>query len=176
MESQSAAHELALTKLQNQEAALKDSLAKMAALSEGLAKDKVELNRILLQVSSVDFVHEYCDWIYLSKTFLLTNSKQWQDSANVIKHSLWLYQHAKLSKALIFLIAPKDNPARFSLGVRYVKSVFNIPQSAWKSILTTPISYHKYSTCLEFTIWYPVVRREPRGSRVVLHVSEGFSA
>lgn len=52
MESQSAAHELALTKLQNQEAALKDSLAKMAALSEGLAKDKVELNRILLQVSS----------------------------------------------------------------------------------------------------------------------------
>lgn len=52
MESQSAAHELAFTKLQNQEAALKDSLAKMAALSEGLAKDKVELNRILLQVSS----------------------------------------------------------------------------------------------------------------------------
>lgn len=52
MESQSAAHELAFTKLQNQEAALKDSLAKMAALSEGLAKDKVELSRILLQVSS----------------------------------------------------------------------------------------------------------------------------
>lgn len=52
MESQSAAHERALTKLQNQEAALKDSLAKMAALSEGLAKDKVELNRVLLQVSN----------------------------------------------------------------------------------------------------------------------------
>lgn len=52
MESQNAAHELALTKLQNQEAALNDSLAKMAALSEGLAKDKVELNRIILQVSS----------------------------------------------------------------------------------------------------------------------------
>ncbi|XP_063747285.1 rootletin [Eleginops maclovinus] len=49
MESQSAAHELALIKHQNQEAAVKDSLAKMAALSEGLAKDKVELNRILLQ-------------------------------------------------------------------------------------------------------------------------------
>ncbi|XP_068447240.1 rootletin isoform X3 [Clinocottus analis] len=49
MESQSAAHELALTRLQHQEAALKDSLAKMAALGEGLAKDKVELNRILLQ-------------------------------------------------------------------------------------------------------------------------------
>lgn len=52
MESRSAAHELALTKLQHQEAALHDSLAKMAALIEGLAKDKVELNRILLQVSS----------------------------------------------------------------------------------------------------------------------------
>lgn len=52
MEAQSTAHELALTKLQNQEATLKDSLAKMAALSEGLAKDKVELNHILLQVSS----------------------------------------------------------------------------------------------------------------------------
>lgn len=52
MESQCAAQELALTRLQNQEAALKDSLAKMAALSEGLAKDKVELNRVLLQVSS----------------------------------------------------------------------------------------------------------------------------
>lgn len=51
MESQSAAQELALTKLQNQEAALEDSLAKMAALGEGLAKDKVALNRILLQVS-----------------------------------------------------------------------------------------------------------------------------
>ncbi|KAI9542517.1 hypothetical protein NQZ68_019199 [Dissostichus eleginoides] len=49
MDSQSAAHELALTKLKNQEAAVKDSLAKMAALSEGLAKDKVELNQILLQ-------------------------------------------------------------------------------------------------------------------------------
>ncbi|XP_034091518.1 rootletin isoform X3 [Gymnodraco acuticeps] len=49
MASQCATHELALTKLKNQEAAVKDSLAKMAALSEGLAKDKVELNRILLQ-------------------------------------------------------------------------------------------------------------------------------
>uniref|UniRef100_A0A3B4GVC1 Ciliary rootlet coiled-coil, rootletin family member 2 n=1 Tax=Pundamilia nyererei TaxID=303518 RepID=A0A3B4GVC1_9CICH len=49
IESQSAAQELAFNKLQNQEAALKDSLDKMAALSEGLAKDKVELSRILLQ-------------------------------------------------------------------------------------------------------------------------------
>ncbi|KAI4829341.1 hypothetical protein KUCAC02_023387 [Chaenocephalus aceratus] len=49
MESQCATHELALTNLKNQEAAVKDSLAKMAALSEGLAEDKVELNRIVLQ-------------------------------------------------------------------------------------------------------------------------------
>lgn len=51
MESHCTAQQLALTKMQTQEAALKDSLAKMAALSEGLAKDKVELNRVLLQVS-----------------------------------------------------------------------------------------------------------------------------
>lgn len=56
LESQCAAQELAFTKLQNQEAALKDSLAKMAALSEGLANDKVELNRILLQVSRCEIV------------------------------------------------------------------------------------------------------------------------
>lgn len=56
LESQCAAQELAFTKLQNQEAALKDSLAKMAALSEGLANDKVELNRILLQVSRCEVV------------------------------------------------------------------------------------------------------------------------
>lgn len=53
MECKSTAQELILTKLQNQEADLKDSLAKMAALSQGLAKDKVELNRVLLQVSTV---------------------------------------------------------------------------------------------------------------------------
>lgn len=59
MESQSAAHELALAKLRTQEAAQTDSLAKMAALSEGLAKDKVELNRILLLVSSLEQLDEH---------------------------------------------------------------------------------------------------------------------
>lgn len=52
MESQCAAHQLSLTKHSNQEASLQDSLVKTAALSQGLAKDKVELNRLLLQVSS----------------------------------------------------------------------------------------------------------------------------
>lgn len=51
MESQCAAHQLSLTKHRNQEASLQDSLAKTAALSQGLAMDKVELNRLLLQVS-----------------------------------------------------------------------------------------------------------------------------
>lgn len=41
---------MTLTKLQSEAAALRDSLDKMGALSEGLAKDKVELNRVLLQV------------------------------------------------------------------------------------------------------------------------------
>ncbi|XP_028300551.1 rootletin [Gouania willdenowi] len=52
MESQNAAQEFALTKLQSQEATLKDSLDKMAALSEGLAKDKVELSCILLHTEA----------------------------------------------------------------------------------------------------------------------------
>lgn len=51
METDAASQQSALTKLQNQLAALKDSLTKMAALNEGLAKDKVELSRIVLQVS-----------------------------------------------------------------------------------------------------------------------------
>lgn len=46
----SAKQEALVAKLHHQEAGLKDSLAKMVALSEGLAKDKVELNRLLLQV------------------------------------------------------------------------------------------------------------------------------
>lgn len=51
MESQLAAKDCALAKLQNQEADLKDTVVKMAALSEGLAKDKVALSRIVMQVS-----------------------------------------------------------------------------------------------------------------------------
>ncbi|MED6266669.1 hypothetical protein CHARACLAT_004383 [Characodon lateralis] len=49
MECHSAAQESLLIKLQSQLTTLKDSLIKMAALSEGLATDKVELNRIVLQ-------------------------------------------------------------------------------------------------------------------------------
>ncbi|KAF6724225.1 Rootletin [Oryzias melastigma] len=49
MEFQLAAKDCALTKLHNQEADLKDTVVKMAALSEGLAKDKVALSRIVMQ-------------------------------------------------------------------------------------------------------------------------------
>ncbi|KAJ3599859.1 hypothetical protein NHX12_033813, partial [Muraenolepis orangiensis] len=48
-EASKAEQEMHLNRLQTQEAALRDSLAKMGALSEGLASDKVELNRLLLQ-------------------------------------------------------------------------------------------------------------------------------
>ncbi|XP_019752700.1 rootletin isoform X1 [Hippocampus comes] len=51
-ECRSATQEALVAKLHHQEAGLKDSLAKMVALSEGLAKDKVELNRLLLQAET----------------------------------------------------------------------------------------------------------------------------
>nr|XP_061790393.1 rootletin-like [Nerophis lumbriciformis] len=46
------AQEALVVKLRHQEAGLKDSLAKMVALGEGLAKDKVELNHLLLQTEA----------------------------------------------------------------------------------------------------------------------------
>ncbi|RVE73900.1 hypothetical protein OJAV_G00035780 [Oryzias javanicus] len=49
MEIQLTAKDCALTKLHNQEADLKDTVVKMAVLSEGLAKDKVALSRIVMQ-------------------------------------------------------------------------------------------------------------------------------
>lgn len=42
--------ELAINKLKAEEASLRDSLSKMSSLNEGLAQDKTELNRILIQV------------------------------------------------------------------------------------------------------------------------------
>lgn len=40
-----------LHKSRAEEAALKDALAKMQALNEGLGQDKIELNKIIMQVS-----------------------------------------------------------------------------------------------------------------------------
>ncbi|XP_077390200.1 uncharacterized protein sned1 isoform X5 [Festucalex cinctus] len=51
-ECRGTAQEALVAKLHQQEAGLKDSLAKMVALSEGLAKDKVDLNRLLLQAEA----------------------------------------------------------------------------------------------------------------------------
>ena len=44
--------EVEINKLKTEEAALKDALLKMQALNEGLGQDKIELNRIILQVTS----------------------------------------------------------------------------------------------------------------------------
>ena len=45
--------ELEVNKLRTEEAALRDSLHKMQALNEGLGQDKIELNKIIMQVSWV---------------------------------------------------------------------------------------------------------------------------
>ena len=42
--------ELEVNKLRTEEAALRDSLLKMQALNEGLGQDKIELNKIIMQV------------------------------------------------------------------------------------------------------------------------------
>ena len=44
--------ELEVNKLRTEEAALRDSLHKMQALNEGLGQDKIELNKIIMQVSN----------------------------------------------------------------------------------------------------------------------------
>ena len=53
--------ELEVNKLRTEEAALRDSLLKMQALNEGLGQDKIELNKIIMQVSVshllIFFVH-----------------------------------------------------------------------------------------------------------------------
>ena len=43
-----------INQLKTEEAALKDALLKMQALNEGLGQDKIELNRIILQVRGGD--------------------------------------------------------------------------------------------------------------------------
>jgi len=40
-----------LHKSRSEESALKDALVKMQALNEGLGQDKIELNKIIMQVS-----------------------------------------------------------------------------------------------------------------------------
>lgn len=50
VEATNAELELSLHKMKSEDAELRDSLAKMGALNEGLAQDKVNLNRVILQV------------------------------------------------------------------------------------------------------------------------------
>ena len=42
--------EVEINKLKSEEATLRDALLKMQALNEGLGQDKIELNRIIMQV------------------------------------------------------------------------------------------------------------------------------
>lgn len=43
--------ELEINKAKTEEATLKDALLKMQAMNEGLGQDKVELNKIIMQVT-----------------------------------------------------------------------------------------------------------------------------
>ena len=49
-ELQKAELELEINKAKTEEATLKDALLKMQAMNEGLGQDKVELNKIIMQV------------------------------------------------------------------------------------------------------------------------------
>lgn len=49
-ESRNAELSLLVNKLQSEEAALRDSLAKVGSLNESLAQDKADLNTYILQV------------------------------------------------------------------------------------------------------------------------------
>lgn len=69
-ESSNAELSLLLNKLQSEDAALRDSLAKMGSMNEGLAQDKADLNTYILQVqifslyliSEVSPKHIYYSW------------------------------------------------------------------------------------------------------------------
>lgn len=51
-ELQKAELELEINKAKTEEATLKDALLKMQAMNEGLGQDKVELNKIIMQVTT----------------------------------------------------------------------------------------------------------------------------
>lgn len=50
IELQNAELEVEINRLRSEEASLRDSLLKMQALNEGLGQDKIELNRIVMQL------------------------------------------------------------------------------------------------------------------------------
>lgn len=52
-ESRTAELSSLLNKVQSEDAALKDSLAKLGSMNEGLAQDKVDLNT---------YIHQVCVW------------------------------------------------------------------------------------------------------------------
>ena len=82
VERTNAEVELALNKLKTEEASLRDQLAKMQALNEGLAQDKVDLHKVISDVSFVcieDVEHSYIKVIpvyYRVKTTIISNQKR----------------------------------------------------------------------------------------------------
>jgi len=53
VERNNAEIELALNKLKTEEASLRDQLAKMQALNEGLGQDKIDLQKAMAEVSEI---------------------------------------------------------------------------------------------------------------------------
>ena len=70
VESTNAEIELALNKLKTEEATLRDQLAKMQAVNEGLAQDKVELHKVIAEVC----LSEICFLLFKNTT--ITRSRQ----------------------------------------------------------------------------------------------------
>ena len=59
-ETHKAELELALNKIKTEEIGLRDALLKMQALNEGLGQDKIELNKIIMNVSAIMiFISEF---------------------------------------------------------------------------------------------------------------------
>ena len=58
VERANAEIELSLNKLKTEEASLRDQLAKMQALNEGLAQDKVDLHKVIAEVRN-EKSHEF---------------------------------------------------------------------------------------------------------------------
>lgn len=56
-EVQKAEVEVEISKVKADEASLRDAILKMQALNEGLGQDKIELNKIIMQVCAHHFKH-----------------------------------------------------------------------------------------------------------------------
>lgn len=65
--------ELEINKAKTEEATLKDALLKMQAMNEGLGQDKVELNKIIMQVTYPHPTHTVSYLSLSKKEFVCVN-------------------------------------------------------------------------------------------------------